>query len=370
MRTIGSTRMWVVGATLLFGVGVARANDPFDTWAARYVAAWTLSGVAYGADVFVAAADVIYTSPDGVCWTRRALAPPPLNGLNGVAYGNGRFVAVAEGAAYVSTNGTAWQRSADLPVDRLPVIQRIAFGGGTFLAVGQEPNPPPGSGGHWLVMTSPDGITWSRHPGPTDTGESHYLNAAAYGNGLYVVGGWSGLPALQGLMLISTDLTTWAPVTGFPVSVVNGITYGNGKFVAVGSAIATSSDGVEWTKREAGLPGGLSAVTFGAEQFVAVGDGGLLLSSTDGVEWRQHTTSVDGFLGVTYGNGSFIAVGGFYTALPRGVAVQSGGRPQVCLEALGFGPVWAPGFRVVLTAEGGAYRLQSSPLLPAISWTA
>ncbi len=361
--------------TLLLGLCLAQATDPLDTWAERYVGAM-VRDVAYGANLFVAVGDAFYDSPDGVCWTRRALDTASINGMSGVAYGNGRFVAVESGAwrresrVYTSTSGASWQPSGTMPASDLPVIQRVYFGGGTFLAVGQEPNPTSAPGFHWLVMTSPDGVDWNRHSGPTNSGESYYLNAAAYGNGTYVVGGWSLNPTPQGLALISTNLTTWVPVSELPFSVVNGITYGRSIFVAVGSSIATSSDGIKWTNQSSGVSGGLSAAAFGADRFVAASDGGSLLSSTDGISWRQHSTSVDALGAVTYGNGSFVAVGGYYSNHPRGVAVQSGGRPQMCLQALGFGPMWDPGFRLLLTAEHGrSYRLQSSPVLPAVSWT-
>src|SRR6058998_787964 len=189
MNNRGRRRMLIAGAMLLAGVCFARAADPLDIWAERYVAASTLRDVAYGAGLFVAVGDVCYTSPDTVCWTRRALDTPAQNGLNGVAYGNGRFVAVEPspwhrpGSAYISTDGVSWQRSADLRGNSLPVIVRVFFAGGTFLAVGQETNPSPASGFHWLVMTSPDGVTWNRHSGPTNNGDSYYLDAAAYGNG-------------------------------------------------------------------------------------------------------------------------------------------------------------------------------------------
>ena len=360
--------------TLLFGICLVRAADPLDTWAERYVGV-SVRDVVYGFDHFVAVGDAFYVSPDGVCWTRQALDTPSINGMSGVAYGNGRFVAVESGAwrqesrVYSSASGTTWQPSATMPASELPVIQRVDFGGGTFLAVGQEPNPSTAPGYHWLVMTSPDGVTWSRHSGPTNSGESYYLNAATYGNGVYVVAGWSGLPAQQGLALISTNLTAWTQVTGLPFSVVSGLAYGKGRFVAVGSSIATSSDGIMWTNQSPGVPSGLHAVAFGADSFVAVGEPQLILSSSDAVHWTQHPTSVDGLRGVTHGKGSFVAVGGYYTDHPRGVAVQSGGRPQACLQALGFGPSWDPGFRLLLTAEHDrTYRLQSSALLPAASW--
>ena len=42
----------------------------------------------------------------------------------------------------------------------------------------------------------------------------------------------------------------------------------------------------------------------------------------------------------------------------------------MCLETLGLGPAWNPGFHLLLNAERGrSYRLQSSPVLPAVWWT-
>jgi hypothetical protein len=361
--------------TLLLGVCLGRTADPLEPWAERYVGTM-VRDVSYGGGLFVAVGDAFYNSPDGVCWTRQALDTPSINGMSGVAYGNGQFVAVESGAwrresrVYTSVSGTAWQQSTTMPASELPVIDRVFFGGGTFLAVGQEPNPSVAPGYHWLVMTSSDGVSWTRHSGPTNSGESYYLNAATYGNGIYVVGGWSQLPEQQGLVLTSTDLTTWVAATGFPFTVVQGFTYGKGLFVAAGSSIATSSDGVQWTNQSSGVQSGLSGVAFGGDSFAAVGEPQLILSSTDAINWTQHATRVDGFQGITYGKGSFVAVGGYYTDHPRGVAVQSGGRPQMCLKALGFGPAWNPGFQLLLTAEHGrSYRLQSSPVLPAVSWT-
>lgn len=361
---------------MVFGLCQGRAVESLDPWAERYVGT-SVRDVAYGGGLFVAVGDAFYTSSDGVCWARQPLDSPSVNGLSGVAYGNGRFVTVESGAwrresrVYTSTSGKAWQLSATMPAGQLPVIDRVFFGGGTFLAVGQEANPTNAPGYHWLVMTSPDGATWTRHSGPTNSGESFYLEAAAYGNGVYVVAGWLGLPVYEGLVLISTNLTDWTRVTGLPFTAVTSLTFGRGIFVGVGgSSIATSSDGVSWTNQNSGVSGTLRSVTFGEDSFVAVGDLRLILSSQDALNWTPHDTMVHGLWGVTHGNESFVAVGEYYTDHPRGVAVQSGGGPQVCLQVLGFGPIWDPGFHVLLKAERGrTYRLQSSPQLPADSWT-
>jgi hypothetical protein len=39
-----------------------------------------------------------------------------------------------ESRVFISGNGLSWQQSATLPASDLPVIQRVYFGGGVFLA--------------------------------------------------------------------------------------------------------------------------------------------------------------------------------------------------------------------------------------------
>src|SRR6266536_6468693 len=110
--------------TPLFAICVGHAADPVDAWAERYVGT-RVRDVAYGADLFIAVGDVFYNSADGVNWKRQALDTPSINGMSGVAYGNGRFVAVESGAwrresrVYTSTCGTAWQPSATMPAGEL-----------------------------------------------------------------------------------------------------------------------------------------------------------------------------------------------------------------------------------------------------------
>jgi hypothetical protein len=361
--------LWLVGFAFLIGGSRLQAAEG---WVERYVGADTLDDVTYGAGLFADVGGAVYTSPDGVWWTRHALDPAPINSLGGVAYGNGRFVAVEPNSynrpssAWVSTNGISWQRAADLPGGNLPVIQQVAFCSGTFLALGQEPNPAPASGNHWLVMDSTDGVTWGRHSGPTNNGEFYYLKAAAFGNGSFVVVGLG--PANQPLALISSDLTNWTAVPG---SGDAAITFGQGKFVTVGHGkIATSPDGIQWTSQLSGLTGTLHAVSFAADTFVAAGEPGLLLSSTNAITWRQHPAATDALLGVTYGNNRFVAGGGYYTDVPRATAVVSGSSTQAVLQAVGFVSSPKPGFQVLLNAERGhTYRLQASPALPATSWT-
>ena len=58
------------------------------------------------------------------------------------------------------------------------------------------------------------------------------------------------------------------------------MTYGNGRFVAVGEdgTILTSPDGVSWTRRTSGTSNRLEGVAYGNGLFVAVGGGTILTS--------------------------------------------------------------------------------------------
>ena len=51
-------------------------------------------------------------------------------------------------------------------------------------------------------------------------------------------------------------------------------------------------------------------MTYGNGTFVAVGVGGTILTSPDGVNWTAQNSGTNNHLrGVTYGNGTFVAVG-------------------------------------------------------------
>jgi hypothetical protein len=97
------------GPQKFFGVGNAGAMySSGDTigWQSVYSATgnW-LSGITYASDipllVAVGASGTIVTSPDGTTWTA-APASPTTNWLNGVGYGNGRFVAVGASGTIVT----------------------------------------------------------------------------------------------------------------------------------------------------------------------------------------------------------------------------------------------------------------------------
>jgi len=68
-------------------------------------------------------------------------------------------------------------------------LQAIAFGRGTFVAVGR----------HGSVLTSADGVSWRSLPAPA----TNHLNAVASGAENFVAAG-------DGLILVSSNLTDWS----------------------------------------------------------------------------------------------------------------------------------------------------------------
>ena len=311
--------------------------DPLDHWHWRNPLPQGnhLSGMAYGNGAFVAIGDsgTILTSPDGAAWTTRS--PDTLNQLFGVAYGNGTFVVVgASGTILTSPDGVTWTTRSSGTASQL---SRIAYGNGIFVAVGAS----------GTILTSPDGVTWTLRV----SGIADHLSGVAYGKGIFVVVGGSS-PASIGpssgylsvVIITSSDGITWTPRSPGTTNPISAVAYGNGIFVAVANTpppmgfnpsssvqhvtssgfdaiILTSSDGVTWTPQSSSGASFLSDVAYGDGLFVAVG-GFNILTSPDGIIWTpQSSGSANSLSGITHGNGIFV-VGGYLGVIltsPNGV---------------------------------------------------
>jgi hypothetical protein len=96
---------------------------------------------------------------------------------------------------------------------------------------------------------------------------------------------WVALAALLGVASKSSadPLDHWTKRSD---THVNRVRYCGGQFVGVGpgGTIVTSSNGIAWTPRASGTDRALWGVTYGAGSFVAVGDG-VILTSPNAVSW-------------------------------------------------------------------------------------
>jgi hypothetical protein len=302
----------------------------------------------------------LYTSTNGADWTAHHDAVPVI--VDNITWGGGRFVAATGGRFYSSTNGLNWQ-SAPAPVDRL--FENVKYLNGRFVALGYEDDYP-GTDGEQVpaFAFSTNGLDWVEGSlVPFATYGAAAVNAAGFVNGLYVAVGWTNdQPETmygQAAVWISTNAEDWnlAPATGLTAEPMELWTE-NGRLLAVGISglIASTTDGVHWTRhigpalrktrsvaRGAGLFVGVGAnggvqtsldgfawteqvvspvfpwadVTYGSNRFVAVGDTGQTMTSTDGTNWSVQTTTSYSLAGVAYGGGVFVTVG--YSNLPVSV---------------------------------------------------
>jgi len=119
--------------------------------------------------------------------------------------------------------------------------------------------------------------------------------------------------------IAASSLETWHPRSPLPTpETLYSITFGNGRFVAVGAngVIVTSTNGIDWTNVSSPTALRLNTVTFGANRFVVGGDRGLLLWSEDGKNWvnasvavNAHITAVGFGAGTNFSTGRFVAIG-------------------------------------------------------------
>src|SRR6266446_3801440 len=152
---------------------------------------------------------------------------------------------------------------------------------------------------------------------------------------------------------------------------LNGITFGQGKFMAVGQAgaIWTSTDAVSWKQQWSGTRSWLSAVTFGSNKFIVVGgpngptEGPAILSSLDGASWQTRSSNnISRYSGVSFGNNLFVALGG-------GSLLTTSSDGLSWFSRLMDGEVAAVAFgQNTFVAAGAGGLILTSP--DAVTWTA
>jgi hypothetical protein len=113
-----------------------------------------LRSVAYGNGRWGTGGWKYLTSEDGITWTMRA---HPCGGgiLEGLAFGNGRFVGTCGEMSVWSTDGLKWSQGGRFRAGGHP---KVVYGGGKFAAFGDAGQ----------VFSSTDGVTWTSWPGMSD----------------------------------------------------------------------------------------------------------------------------------------------------------------------------------------------------------
>jgi photosystem II stability/assembly factor-like uncharacterized protein len=267
---------WEVGAG-------ARTNVPGGV---------TLNSVLFGGDGFVAGgadANVYRSSDKGVNWSQGPDAFPSPVSVQGLAYnlnvtGGPRFVAVA----------------------------------GTFAASYATNTPPT----NWTAATIPSPVLFESYRGVTANGSDRFALCGVLGN----------------IRVSTNGGTSWTVSKALDVNAQNllGIAWNGAQtLVAVGNQgtilYNTNNGSGTWLTAASGTTASLGAVAYTGTEFIAAGDGGLVLTSANGVTWTSNTTA-----GVT-GNLRGIAVG--QTGKLSGLLVLVGNNGTV---VLGGDPPAAP----------------------------
>lgn len=236
----------------------------------------------------------IYVSDDGEKWTRV---------YSGKSFNNGSFacngdiiVFVSETTVLTSTDGLNWVERND---DKLEYVGKIIYDGKRFIAYS------PGK-----VFASKDGMNWSLLTDSIGLGmkslDNKYLNVDEIlwnGNEYVGIGSISGDKAI---MISSKDGVLWQDKICASNFVPSSMSWNGKQYVVVGcvrddiegSSIRTSQDGINWTQRgvTAEMKIAFNDVIWDGSQFIAVGENrsvnedknshaATIFTSSDGVDW-------------------------------------------------------------------------------------
>ena len=284
--------MFALGS--LFISQVALYAGFFDTWTKVQLASSSYEDIAYGNGTFVAVGrNAIAVSGDGFIW--RELPKPENDYPQGVAFGNGRFVMVAEAVGspsvgqriFTSTDGENWD-----PIDiGGHELAAVTYANNTFIAAGRR---LVSIGNGWesraSFFRSQNGTVWEYQHVDLPGG----IHSIAFDNGVLVAVGWRNNDF--GVIYRSTDGSNWEPSQWTLPPTLYAVTGGNGKFVTGGLTgnVFTSTDGRVWSEQPCPVPGYYEMAAFlNGTFFVGRMHNSEFAVSPDGVNWQAHQFGKD-----------------------------------------------------------------------------
>jgi cell division septal protein FtsQ len=303
------------GSYLLYGQGVIykSAAAPLDStqWTSSDThTTMMVNNMVYGNGKYVASGGSgLLVSSDLSAWSNVS------GNLKSIAKdGDGNYIAVSSGeygSIYKSNSSAVWN---DVTSSKLPGMNAVTYGAGKFIAVTNKENYNLNA----KVVTSTNGDTWT----VTDSGVQDNLSGVAFGANQYVaVSDYGGIYS-------SVNGNAWTERFKNGDYAFNTVTYLNNQFVALGMnynpstyepdnvVIAKSSDGVQWgTPLEIGFPNtSLKGIAYDGRAYILVGEDTLsqqavILTTEDLVTFTKVTISADALNNISFGNGSFLAVG-------------------------------------------------------------
>jgi hypothetical protein len=228
----------------------------------------------------------LLTSPDGSNWTQCLTTTAGSSTFNAFAHGLGLYVAGGSAPLFASPDGTNFGYTG-----QGFSLNGLAFGNGRFVSVGPMGN----------VRSSVNGTNFTTHTSTT----TYDLNDVTWAKGLFVAIGNGGT------ILVSSNGINWTNRTQNNVLVFSSVTHANGRFLAAArfEGFAHSTDATNWTVVP--MPNALlTSVGGGSGLYVTTDDFRRLYVSPD---MKSHTTTRlrSSFVhrSIAFGNGTFVAVG-------------------------------------------------------------
>jgi len=256
-----------------------------------------LNGIVWGNKKFVAVGEngSILTSSNGMSWINQTSGTT--HELLGVTWSGTQYIAVGDkGTILTSPDGITWTPRA--PGQTTSTLFSVAWGGERFTAVGNKFGI-----NETEIMNSSDGITWTNNP---FTVANSYLFGVTWSGAKWIAVGYKPNASL---VLSSPDGITWSDI-----SIDNGgytlfdVTWTGNRFVAVGLSItATSVDGITWTSKLINGAWGLRGVAASPSTILAVGNG--VFYSVDGLNWTEGNAQVMGHQAIAWSGVEFAVVG-------------------------------------------------------------
>ncbi|MCL2689856.1 MAG: hypothetical protein FWE57_08440 [Chitinispirillia bacterium] len=262
----------------------------------------TYSGLAFGDDKFVAVSTdglIKVFNNEGADQQPQRFTP---HSIYAAAFGDGMFLLThsiigdSKNSSLKSADATGWT-----PVFGLSshACTKLTFGrNGVFAGIGEGNK----------IFVYEDEFGWDEQPNTNNLANITY----GLGANRYVAVGSTIISA-------SSPMSTWAAasVSDQNLSVAAfGNVEGTSTFVAYGYtgttvSLYTSSNGTSWNQQSAsGIPAGMADMTFGNGTFVAVGARGTTARSANGTSWTAVPSgSDDNFTAVRFGDGVFMALG-------------------------------------------------------------
>ena len=291
----GNSNSWLVAGRTGFLIEGTRTDGSEYDWQpspdSSHAWLWDLT-VQNGIYVAVGDLATIQTSLDGILWAREVVPVPRTNtvllGVGGtsnllLAVGNAGNVLLSRAGSiemavtnYTGTNAVVTNVSVEtlgviwtnLPFFTTNTLQGVAITGNLCIVCGDN-----GS-----IFTSQDAVAWVERATPT----TNFLSAVAIGSTACVAVGNKGT-----LLRSGGDGSAWTGVSLGTTNWLYRVRWLNNQFVVVGQngVIYTSPDAVSWTARASGTTRWLTDIAHVESRWFVTGYQGTLVTSTNLTNW-------------------------------------------------------------------------------------